>query len=487
MNKTNLKGWLAMSIICVALTQATTIARIIYVDDDANGLNDGSSWKNAYKFLQDALADANSNGDVNEIRVAQGIYKTDVDSNNPNGTGDPNASFNLINNLIIKGGFAGFGADNPNVSDSKKYETILSGETHSGHSYHVVVANGDVTNTGILDGFTITGGRAVVDTYEIVDGEYLKGGGIYIYRGSPTIINCLIKDNMQSWEYGFASTFGGGGMYVAAGNPILRNCIFKQNTASSGGGGGIHIFGGSSNIIIINCTFEQNQGAGGGIFINVGSATLQNCIFTKNSGSYGAAVCVMNWGEAYFINCTFNGNDGDVVYSWCYSGNLILNNCILFNNTAPQIHIGTNYAPVTLSINYSDVQDGESGIVVDDGAPAIINWNNGNIDTDPLFADPNNGDYHLKSEAGRWNPTKQRWVYDEVTSPCIDAGDPNSSVGLEPNPNGGRINMGAYGGTSEASKSYCANPIDGDINGDCKVDFKDFAIMASHWLEGATP
>lgn len=53
---------------------------------------------------------------------------------------------------------------------------------------------------------------------------------------------------------------------------------------------------------------------------------------------------------------------------------------------------------------------------------------------------------------------------------------------------GGIVNMGAYGGTAEASKSYFGEPVcetivAGDINGDCKVDSADFAIMAAHWLE----
>jgi hypothetical protein len=75
----------------------------------------------------------------------------------------------------------------------------------------------------------------------------------------------------------------------------------------------------------------------------------------------------------------------------------------------------------------------------------------GNIDADPLFADPANGDYHLKSPAGRW--TGSGWAHDGVTSPCIDAGDPGSSYASEPSPNGGRINQGAYGNTEQASKS----------------------------------
>jgi len=142
-----------------------------------------------------------------------------------------------------------------------------------------------------------------------------------------------------------------------------------------------------------------------------------------------------------------------------------------------------------------------------------MNWEAGNIDADPCFADvghwdpngtpadPNDdfwieGDYHLKSQSGRWtsassvepDPNSHSWVQDEVTSPCIDAGNPHSPIGLEQFPNGGRVNMGAFGGTAEASKSYFGEPVceiivAGDINGDCIVNFKDFVFIALHWLE----
>jgi hypothetical protein len=119
-------------------------------------------------------------------------------------------------------------------------------------------------------------------------------------------------------------------------------------------------------------------------------------------------------------------------------------------------------------VTYSDVQGGWPG--------------EGNINADPLFANPIHldlsptaitsgdclayGDYHLKSQGGRWtspssvesDPNSQSWVQDDVTSPCIDAGDLNSPIGDEPEPNGGRINMGAYGGTAEASMSFVREP-----------------------------
>ncbi|MHC4657226.1 MAG: hypothetical protein ACYS91_19745 [Planctomycetota bacterium] len=118
------------------------------------------------------------------------------------------------------------------------------------------------------------------------------------------------------------------------------------------------------------------------------------------------------------------------------------------------------------------------------------------MDTDPCFARLGNwqteGDYHLKSQAGRWDANEERWTRDDVTSLCIDAGDPVSPIGPEPFPNGGRINMGAYGAAAEASKSFFGKPVcetivAGDINGDCKVNFLDFRLMALHWLEDNTP
>jgi hypothetical protein len=154
-------------------------------------------------------------------------------------------------------------------------------------------------------------------------------------------------------------------------------------------------------------------------------------------------------------------------------------------------------------VSNSDIEGGLEKVEVP--LARWLDWKNSNTNFDPCFAGPGywdlngtpddieddfwiDGDYHLKSQAGRWTPKSQSWIKDDVTSPCIDAGDTSSPVGQEPFPNGGIINMGAYGGTSEASKSYFGEPpcetiVAGDINGDCRVDFEDFAIMALHWLE----
>jgi hypothetical protein len=99
---------------------------------------------------------------------------------------------------------------------------------------------------------------------------------------------------------------------------------------------------------------------------------------------------------------------------------------------------------------------------------------------DPLFADLPGGDYHLLSERGRYWPAHDVWVLDRKTSPCIDGGDPAVDPSGEPMPNGGRINIGAYGGTVQASLSEWA--IASDYNRDGRTNFEDFAIFCEEWL-----
>ena len=198
------------------------------------------------------------------------------------------------------------------------------------------------------------------------------------------------------------------------------------HTGSSGGQGPV--------IKLTNCTLTGNTAQEGGGLYNKNSThslKLANCTLSRNRGTYGAAI--------------YNERSPR------------LENCIVWGNTASLE--GEMYGSALVS--YSNIDGGWPG--------------EGNIDTDPCFADAGvwdangtpedvnddywvNGDYHLKSQAGRWDPNSQGWLQDDVTSPCIDAGNPCTDVGEEPDPNGGVINMGAYGGTAEASKSLRAIP-----------------------------
>jgi len=169
-------------------------------------------------------------------------------------------------------------------------------------------------------------------------------------------------------------------------------------------------------------------------------------------------------------------NPGDFAVSF-YSGegpDSILKNFIITNSFMGVLITGS-----TPTISNLTIVDNKYGIEAYTGsAPDIsttIFWNNtngdlfgcrasyscierggegeGNINADPLFVGPDTGDYHLRSARGRYWPEHDVWVLDEITSPCVDGGDPTADYSGEPMPNGGRINMGAYGGTAYGSMS----------------------------------
>lgn len=328
---------------------------------------------------------------------------------------------------------------------------------------------------------TAVGGRGCVGNPGVDAGEAFGGG---IYGDNATIQNCVVTGNIVTGgnggdgatEGGSGGDAYGGGIYGT--NLTIQNCVISNNTPTGGNGGdgatkggsGGNAFGGSiygTWLAIQNCVIAGNTATGGnpspggfcgnafggGIYCN-SAGNINNCTIINNEVKKG-------------IGFPHGRSEGGGVWG---SEIITISNCILWGNTSlfgPQIY---GNCPTS----YSDVQSGYSGT--------------GNINVDPCFANTAGGDYHLKSQAGRWDPNEGRWTKDEVTSLCIDAGDPSSPIGFEPFPNGGIINMGAYGGTVEASKSYFGEPIcetivAGDINGDCIVNFKDFAIMSLHWLE----
>jgi len=526
-------------LVCLFAMAGTGNAKTIYVDCDAAGANDGSSWPDAYDYLQDALMFATA-GD--EIRVAQGVYRPDdfVLSKRPNLGREE--TFQLKNGVILKGGYAGSGQPDPNARDIELYETVLSGDrdendveiyyawnlidepTRAENSNHVVTGSGTDANA-VLDGFTIKGGQAdsapphsqgggmnndhgspTVTDCIFTQNAALDGGGVGNYYGNPTLNNCTFSENSSFWGTGSGA---GGGMSNFYGTPVLTGCVFIGNSSDRGGG----IYNNANSSVcdgnsptLVNCTFRANYAYwdGGGMSNNYDSPMVVNCTFIGNSagcfgyGTGGGAISG-NQTIATLINCTFSGNSAD-----SYGGAIIFGeipyatsrmvNCIFWDNDAdegPQIALYWS----NLSVSYCDIQGGQANIGLLTCCDELA-WGAGNIDSDPCFTEAghwdNNvwvdGDYHLKSQAGRWDASEGRWLTDDVTSPCIDAGDPMSPIGLEPFPNAGIINMGAYGGTAEASKSYFGAPVceiivAGDINGDCEVNFSDLCIMALHWCE----
>ncbi len=498
----------------LSIVQSPSYPKIIYVDDNAAGANNGTSWVDAYIYLQDALADANSTQKPIEIRVAQGSYQPDQGAGYV--TEDKSATFQLTRGLFLLGGFAGTVEDDPNTRDVKTYRTVLTGDLKDndlppigrygnftsgpiGHSrldnsLRVVTVR-EVEDEVVLDGFTITGAMCILGSKPSRHPTGY-GGGLYSYESHLIVRSCTFEFNLAASQ--------GGAIYIDEGEYIINNCVFNQNGAVGellGEGGAVACF--RAHIAFVDSRFTANIAVSGGAIItmNCDQLDISNCLFAGNV-SYGQGSAIASIGNALRLKqCTLvsNGPSSALLEGSSEEqiGTVEITGCIFSNDVLAEIFINPG---IIVKFSYSNV----SGSKI--WHPVI--WGNGNIDADPCFADPGywdpngtsdeqddfwvDGDYHLKSQAGRWDPKTQVWVADDVTSPCIDAGDPNSPVGYEPFPNGGRINIGAYGGTAEASKSYFGKPpcetiIAGDINGDCVVNFTDFELMAYHWLEDNAP
>ncbi|MCP3902588.1 MAG: hypothetical protein GY715_03045 [Planctomycetes bacterium] len=377
---------------------------ILYVDDGAPAGGDGTSWGTAFTYLQDALTAAAPGSGVCEIRVARGTYVPDRDAVNPTGTGDRLLSFQLINDVTLKGGYAGVGASDPDARDLVANESILSGDLagddgpnfagNAENARHVTNASANASSA-VLDGFTITGGNGT-GTNTNPD---RFGAGMLCQAGSPTVRDCLFVAN--------AAEFGGGMLIDASGSPTFTGCVFRGN-AGLQQGGGVYTASSAGEPTFIDCAFLANSTAaggttGGGMHIRF-NATLMNCVFSGNSANRGGGIYVIV-GTPLIVNCTFNANTaftaGGAVSNTDGGGTTIteLSNCVLWGNTPDEIDPVTALAIVRNCV----VQGGWLGS------------GTANIDADPLFADAlgpdgqaGTGDEDLRVTAG---------------SPAIDAGD----------------------------------------------------------------
>jgi hypothetical protein len=332
----------------------------------------------------------------------------------------------------------------------------------------------------VLSGFTIRSGRVFGSEIPpdplpwTPSPSHPVGGGIYCEFSSPTINNCFLQD---------CGAEVGGGIGVVGASPIIEDCRIEEciagvNAGGSGGRGGAIALLRYSDATITNCILRNNAGnydsygvglyclqstasvagcvfsgngdisgvRGGGAYCggSAGDVTFRHCIFSQNRADAGAGIYAEGQrGRLSVINCTIAYNELRLTSSTAAAGiqsigaDLLLTNSILWGNTKGKAIVVTG-SMLGDSVTYSDIEGGYAGM--------------GNLNLDPLFAAPASEDYHLQSTEGRYNATAERWVTDKVQSPCIDAGNPSDSVGDEPTPNGNRINMGAYGGTKEASK-----------------------------------
>ncbi|UCC30507.1 MAG: hypothetical protein JSU86_20200 [Phycisphaerales bacterium] len=331
MHKDKVPSYMAFLTAVIAVAPASWGQSVLYVDSDATGANDGSSWCDAFVHLQDALAAAVAPGaTITEIRVAEGVYRPDRGTNRTGG--DRDAVFRLINGVALLGGYAGCGAVDPNERDADAHETILNGdlagndepgfENNDENAYHVVKGSG-TNSTAAIDGFVITAGNA--------NGVYpdASGAGIYNYQGSPTVTRCTVagnwadvvgaamyngvgsdpevsdcafRDNKATW---------GAGMYNWDSNPTLTRCRFSRNRTTARDGGGIYNTG--SHPVLVDCTFTDNLASSGGGIANYenSSPILTNCRFVDNRVHWsGGGMFNTDGSNPILVDCIFHDNRG---------------------------------------------------------------------------------------------------------------------------------------------------------------------------------
>ncbi len=382
--------------------------RVCRVDASAHGANDGTSWRNAYIDLQSAL----TNTGCTEIWVAAGTYYPTTGS-------DRTATFQLQSGVAVYGGFAGDELlrwqRNANPSTNN---TVLSGDVGTtgifgDNSYHVVTTTGADEST-ILDGFTITAGRASAG------GTQSHGAGIFNPNGSPTLANLIISHNQANGSGGgiynagsptlsnvtFSNNFSGtsgGGLSNSSGSPSLTHVTFSDNFADNGGGmfnqnnvsvtmthatfsdnsantqGGAMFDNSVSYETLSDVTFSHNDAAsGGGIYNEPGcQLTLTDVTFTGNTANLTGGGLSNGISDSILNDVTFDGNtaghSGGAI--WNYKSALSLTNVTISNSTAEQgggmYNISAN--PILNTVTFrgnSASQDG--GGMYDDASSSIL-------------------------------------------------------------------------------------------------------------------
>lgn len=272
------------NILCALLSCAIilqTNAAIIYVNDDATGLNTGTSWTNAFTDLQSAFV-ASFPGD--EIWVAAGVYKPFT---------APDGHFDIPNTIKLYGGFAGT-ETMVNQRNITLNESILSGDVGvpgvSTDNADMVVHAYNVGAATRLDGFKIANARS--------------DGGVLIYNSSITVANCIIIANHSDQGGGGINKYGSGAV-------TLINCKITNNTTSASGGG---IAFDENQLHIINCDISDNNAIeyAGGVYVNNAVVTIDRSIFSGNVGDNGGAFAIMEYGEFEIYNSLIVGNQANI-------------------------------------------------------------------------------------------------------------------------------------------------------------------------------
>ena len=308
---------IVLGVSLLAHGQRVNAGAVVYVDDDAPPGGDGASWNTAFRYLQDALAGATPGI---SIRVGAGTYLPDhATPDAPDGSLDRSATFQLSSGVVLFGGFAGFGADDPDDRDIERYATKLSGDllgndgpagfqNYDDNSMRVVTVESQ--DDGRLDGFTITAGSGTPDP---AHASWL-GGGMLISNSSPVVFKCTFVANRAGGTYDPFSFWAGGGLAIVGDSrPAVTDCSFSENRTDGAAeppacGGGMYIGDGACPTVT-RCAFTGNWAPlGGGLCIGDGNATIAGCTFNSNEAIWGGGGAAVVYGSPIIVQCSFFEN-----------------------------------------------------------------------------------------------------------------------------------------------------------------------------------
>ncbi len=388
-------------------TKPSAVPGVWYVDASVQSSGDGKTWQSAFKTIREGIEVASEG---HTIVVAKGLYRELIRFEGKNmvlRSTDPSDP-EVVANTIIDGQQAGSVVT---FANTEHEACTLTGFT---------IRNGKASNGGGIYGGTWEDQTHATIQDNVITGNTAGHGGGLAYCGG-LIQNNTISANSVTGEYG-----SGGGLYGCHGT--IRNNSIIENTGQGlyGCHGTIrnNLISGNSETGVVDCsqlvegnTIRGNQRAGLGNC----DGTIRNNIVSGNAGG-GVSGC-----DGTIESNTIWGNSLGGSGAGIRGCEGTIRNCIVWGNRAPdnpQVHDSSN-------LTYSCVQDWMGG-------------GEGNIAFNPYFVDEANGDIHLMA-----------W------SPCVDAGDPASPFSNEPEPNGGRVNMGAYGNTPEAALTSPDSDSDG--------------------------
>jgi len=219
---------------------------------------------------------------------------------------------------------------------------------------------------GIVDATTLVKDLTIQNGYAHGESQNIYGGGLYCYESSPCLEWLDIADNSAQY---------GGGVYCdQLSNPILTNTRVGDNSADDGGG--LYLSESNPNffsVLITDNSADASGGGGGGICCYDASPNMSHVSLVGNTAFYGGA-----------ITCGVGSEPS-------------LTNCLLWSNHPQELFFIPFDVPNLLTISCSDIEGGEAGIETNDNG--TVYWLENNIDADPLFCDPENGDYRLQLDS----------------------------------------------------------------------------------------